>query len=303
MARVHFLTLTHLQESVLYPIFQEAVLRWDCAMHQRRNQEECVDRLLLRGCKVIVACEIYDNLWSLAREAGIATILVQHGQFIVGSGLPGSVPDVAIMTGEHYAEYMRRAHQAAGVDGTVEAPGYIRAETCLDAARSELEHDGVRYLYAMPVPGEYGSTGFVDWLPVLREGLPHLAVKPHPRSGDKYNAEIKAAGCRLINPRASIYRWLAGLDLLICGPSNLIFEAAMLHIPCVMLNPQKSANAAVYGDICHVIDEPSSGAGLTRFRQRLGPGALWPPYWTPTLEGSTQRVVDCTLMHIDRMLR
>ena len=297
MADVHFLTLTNLHDRLMRPIAEHVVHTHDVSVHRMGPAEGRLAFLKSRGCKVAVLPQLPDRLFKECREAGIKTIMVQHGQYPQHwTERCNPPPDVAVLMG-----YFWFSHWKAWSENAVCTPSTLPISAgygLLTEIIRKIDYDyvpgGPEILYAMPMLCEHDES-FA--MPVL-QALHALGVwaKPHPREVDQVQGIT-------IYPRGdSIYRCLKGLRVLVSGPSNLIFEAVLAGVPCVVPNFAKLEWLEAYSPVCTMVHTPAELVQAVEFPPEPATIDALEPFCHRPDEGSLHRVATAVLNSIEVLL-
>lgn len=282
MAEVHFISLQPLHDRLMQALAASVVDIWDTSVHRRGDPGTLVARLTDRGCRVAVFGQIPEPLMGHCRMAGIKTLMVQHGQYPehwTRRCPTKHLPDRAILAGEHWLDGFREMGVRADV------VGHGLATDALDRAEREFTDNAPRLLYCLPHTREHPAY-YREIVGVIERFKGQ--IKPHPR--DPVDVPNRYPG-------DSVYRVLKGLDVLVCGPSNLIFEAALLGVPCIVPNFDKRSWVEAYP--AAMAHDPGELERLLQATPHPHTAADVEPFWHDPDILSLNRVTEATIRAID----
>lgn len=219
--KIWFAWACNLSRKSVEPLYEAAVAAgYDCTLECRGGYTDLVARMKPYTHYVFGVGP--DTSWNHARQAGLVSINIMHGQYVFRTW-PRPTPDHTIFTGEAYIEDAKKTFVE---QGKYYAPGYIRADilkTYVDNPVKDID-----CLVALPMIGEHRHLRTMDVINEIKD-VPGVVFRVHPRNS-KVRTELIDMGAT-VDTAETFYGSLSRAKCLLSGPSNCIIEACHFKIP------------------------------------------------------------------------
>ena len=210
-----------LSKKSVEPLYEAAVAAgYDCSFECRGRYDDLVERMEPFTHYVFGVGP--DVSWRHAKEAGIISINIMHGQYVFGTWR-APIPDHIIFTGDAYIKDAEKIF--ARKDAKYYAPGYIRADILKTYVDNPIKD--IDCLVALPKVDEHPHMRTMELIESLKD-LP-LTYRVHPRNS-KTRQAILDLGLE-VDTEETFYGSLSRAKCLLSGPSNCIIEACAFGIP------------------------------------------------------------------------